>query len=200
MKLHHVDGPRVARELGHHFAGSQIPELGQGGWRSGPGRAPQPPALPPVQPRLCPHTTFPSAQLGTATPRRAVGTSLSVTSSRQAPALGPGPSGSYLHCVVICSRCQPLPVGAEPETPHGLAVPLRRTEHRLTLGAWPRTLPPHHPTPPRSSTSSASWGAGNEGKTCRRCHRGTLPRGTMDSQACRGSRKPRLHGQSYASF
>lgn len=81
MKLHHVDGPRVARELGHHLASSQIPELGQGGWRSGP------PALPPVQPKLCPRTTFPSAQLGTATPRREAGTSLSVTSRRQAPAL-----------------------------------------------------------------------------------------------------------------
>lgn len=31
MELHHVDRPRVARELGHHLASSQIPELEQGG-------------------------------------------------------------------------------------------------------------------------------------------------------------------------
>ena len=31
MELHHVDRPCVARELGHHLASSQIPELGQGG-------------------------------------------------------------------------------------------------------------------------------------------------------------------------
>ena len=31
VELHHVDRPRVARELGHHLASSQIPELGQGG-------------------------------------------------------------------------------------------------------------------------------------------------------------------------
>lgn len=30
VKLHHVDRPRVARELRHHLASSQIPELGQG--------------------------------------------------------------------------------------------------------------------------------------------------------------------------
>lgn len=30
MKLHHVDRSCVARELGHHFASGQIPELGQG--------------------------------------------------------------------------------------------------------------------------------------------------------------------------
>lgn len=30
MKLHHVHRSRVARELGHHFASRQIPELGQG--------------------------------------------------------------------------------------------------------------------------------------------------------------------------
>lgn len=28
VKLHHVDRPRVARELRHHLASSQIPELG----------------------------------------------------------------------------------------------------------------------------------------------------------------------------
>lgn len=31
VELHHVDRPRVAGELGHHLASSQIPELGQGG-------------------------------------------------------------------------------------------------------------------------------------------------------------------------
>lgn len=31
VELHHIDRPRVARELGHHLASSQIPELGQGG-------------------------------------------------------------------------------------------------------------------------------------------------------------------------
>lgn len=31
VKLHHIDRPCVARELGHHLASSQIPELGQGG-------------------------------------------------------------------------------------------------------------------------------------------------------------------------
>lgn len=30
VKLHHVDRPCVARELGHHLASSQIPELKQG--------------------------------------------------------------------------------------------------------------------------------------------------------------------------
>lgn len=45
MELHHVDRPRVARELRHHLASSQVPELGQGGMdvRTSPGpRLPAP--------------------------------------------------------------------------------------------------------------------------------------------------------------
>lgn len=41
VKLHHVDRPRVARELGHHLASSQIPELGGARRRSGPGWVPR---------------------------------------------------------------------------------------------------------------------------------------------------------------
>lgn len=90
-------------------------------------------------------------------------TQLSVISRCQSPALGQGQAGRYLHGVVVCSRCQPLPVGAEPETTHGLAVPLRRRQNtRLTLGAWPQGLPSLRPTP---SLPCASWGAGYEGKT-----------------------------------
>lgn len=45
MELHYVDRPRVARELRHHLASSQVPELGQGGMdvRTSPGpRLPAP--------------------------------------------------------------------------------------------------------------------------------------------------------------
>lgn len=66
MKFHHVDRPRVARELRHHLASSQIPELGQSRWRSGPGLAPLLPALPLLLPELSSHRP-PSAlaRLGT---------------------------------------------------------------------------------------------------------------------------------------
>lgn len=52
---------------------------------------------------------------------------------------------SYLHCVVICCRGQPLPIRAEPETPHSLAVPLKKMKRtKLFGGAW---VPPHLPIP-----------------------------------------------------
>lgn len=112
---------------------------------------------------------------------------------QQTPGPGPGPgqAGSYLHCVVICSRRQPLPVGAEPETPHGLAVPLGRTEHRAHPWGLAQGLPspPPHATP--AFDKQCILRCRQRGKTCRRRHRGALPRGTMDSQACRGSRKSR---------
>lgn len=57
MKLHHVDGPCVAGEFRHHLASSQIPELGQGGWRSGLGWAT--PSLLPHCPNLT--QTLPSS-------------------------------------------------------------------------------------------------------------------------------------------
>lgn len=59
----------------------------------------------------------------------------------QSPALGPRLAASYLHHVVICGGCQPLPVRAEPETPHGLAVPLRTRQGTRAGGAWPCGLP-----------------------------------------------------------
>lgn len=64
VKLHHVDRPRVARELGHHLASSQIPELGGARGRSGLGRALRLPTLPRLRPELFIHmpTTFHSGQ------------------------------------------------------------------------------------------------------------------------------------------
>lgn len=125
MELHHADRPRVAGELGHHLAGGQIPELGWGGVGVRTGRAL--PLAPPSSPSSLstPHRPL-WVGLGHATPiRREVRTA--PESDQQPPAPSPGPRLClrYLHCVVVRSRRQPLPVGAEPQAPHGLAVPLR---------------------------------------------------------------------------
>lgn len=71
VKLDHVHRPCVARELGHHLAGSQIPELRSGGVevRTRPGTAA---ALSPLfQPELFIHTPPSSVdRLGTCNPRQ----------------------------------------------------------------------------------------------------------------------------------
>lgn len=107
VKLHHVDGPRVARELGHHLAGSQVPELGRGRWRSGPGRAPRPPALPPVQPKLCPHSTFlPICTAWDSNPKEGGGDQPECDPQMPGPSPGPG-SGQELPS--LCGHLQPMP-------------------------------------------------------------------------------------------
>lgn len=50
MELHHADRPCVARELRHHLASGQIPELGAG-WGGSEGEA-GPCNSPPFQPEL----------------------------------------------------------------------------------------------------------------------------------------------------
>lgn len=169
MKLHHVDRPRVARELGHHLASSQIPELGQGGLevRTGPGSSAARSPSTPAPPALDVQATFRSRQAWDTRARSGGrrGPGPSALGRPQAPAPGPGQARSYLHCVVIGGRRQPLPVGAEPEAPHGLAVSLRR-------GQSPELTSLVHPVLDQQARQSQT-------AVCQRC-----PRGTPPTQAC----------------